>query len=285
MSATIRIRSSLTISVGLHFFFLLGWALMMSRMMDPQSASPETVYIDLADSRSLSKKNRIVETNLVKPSDQAAKDAFLGKQTQIVDRQTVAKTKMIQGAAAGSKGAQAKAPEKAQKVKERFEGKLSQLGVPMLQSRKASRSPADVGRFQNPDFGGGQAPSDYVEGMKESETTALNTREYVFFGYFHRIRERLDLAWTSTLRTEFERFYRSGRSIASEKEHTTRLMVFLTESGEIKRVQVLEESGTRDLDDAAVRAFNQAGPFPNPPRGLIESDGLVRIKWDFVLRT
>ncbi|MBL7715942.1 MAG: energy transducer TonB [Bdellovibrionales bacterium] len=284
MTSAIRLRSSLTISFGLHAFFLLAWAYVATQALTRPTPS-ETVYVELEDSKS--KRNRIVQSQLVKPSDEAKKDAFLGKQNQIVDRQTVSKTKQIQGEAAGraTQKAQAKAPEKAEKRSEKFSGKLSQLGVPMLQPKVANRAPADVGRFQNPEFGGGQAPSDYVDGLKESESTMLNTREYVFFGYFHRIRERLDLAWTATLREKFEKLYRAGRSIASEKEHTTRLMVFLNELGEIKKVQVVEESGTRDLDDAAVRAFNQAGPFPNPPKGLIEPDGLVRIKWDFVLRT
>ena len=49
------------------------------------------------------------------------------------------------------------------------------------------------------------------------------------------------------------------------------------------KVQVLEDSGLRDLDEAAVDAFREAAPFPNPPQGIVEKDGTVKIRWDFVL--
>jgi protein TonB len=38
-----------------------------------------------------------------------------------------------------------------------------------------------------------------------------------------------------------------------------------------------------DLDSAAVEAFRQAAPFPNPPKGMVEADGTIKIRWDFVL--
>ncbi len=79
--------------------------------------------------------------------------------------------------------------------------------------------------------------------------------------------------------------YRRGRTPASDREHLTRTLVTLDQRGEIVRIQIIEESGSRDLDDAAIKAFNKAGPFPNPPSGLIEANGLVQIQWQFVLRT
>ena len=80
-------------------------------------------------------------------------------------------------------------------------------------------------------------------------------------------------------------YVRSGRKLASEKNYITRLVVVLDRHGKIKAVKVLEESGARDLDDAAVDAFNRAGPFPNPPKGLVEKDGLIKIRWDFILQS
>ena len=41
----------------------------------------------------------------------------------------------------------------------------------------------------------------------------------------------------------------------------------------------------RELDDAAVEAFRQAAPFPNPPKGLIETDGTIKIRWNFVVES
>ena len=131
---------------------------------------------------------------------------------------------------------------------------------------------------------GDGVPSDYIKGLTESETTALNTREYVFFGYFQRIRERLDMAWSGLLREQVEKVYRRGRQLASDHEYTTRTMVTLNDSGKVVRVQLIEASGAMDLDEAAVQAFNKAGPFPNPPQGLMAGNMTVEIRWDFVVR-
>jgi protein TonB len=62
-------------------------------------------------------------------------------------------------------------------------------------------------------------------------------------------------------------------------------MVVLGGSGQVVRVEVLGESGTRVLDESAVRAFNKAGPFPNPPKALLGRDGTVQIRWEFILKT
>ena len=53
----------------------------------------------------------------------------------------------------------------------------------------------------------------------------------------------------------------------------------------VVRVQLLEESGAVDLDSAAVGALNKAGPYPNPPKGLLDENGNAQIRWDFVLKT
>jgi protein TonB len=121
--------------------------------------------------------------------------------------------------------------------------------------------------------------------LKQSEKTALNTREYMFFGYYQRIRERLDRAWVPILREKLVRFYRSGRQLASDMDHTTKVVVTLNQLGEIVRVQVVSESGNNDLDDAAIKAFNRAGPFPNPPRGMVGNTGQIEIPWEFVLKS
>ena len=68
-------------------------------------------------------------------------------------------------------------------------------------------------------------------------------------------------------------------------DYTTKTLVTLNARGDIVRVQLLEQSGTTDLDQAAVDALNKAGPYPNPPKGLINGSGEVQIRWDFILRT
>jgi len=48
---------------------------------------------------------------------------------------------------------------------------------------------------------------------------------------------------------------------------------------------VAQDIAELHLADAAVKAFNQAGPFPNPPQGIIDSSGEIKVPWEFILRT
>ncbi len=43
----------------------------------------------------------------------------------------------------------------------------------------------------------------------------------------------------------------------------------------------MKESGLKSFDQAAVQAFAQARMFPNPPEDMIESDGLIHLKYSF----
>ncbi len=129
------------------------------------------------------------------------------------------------------------------------------------------------------------AAEDYLEGVAESDRTLLNTKEFVFFSYFQRIRDSLDHAWRPLLQARLLTYFQSGRGLASDQSHSTRILVVLNPQGVITNVQVLSESGLHELDESAVAAFNRAGPFPNPPQGLLERDQKVRIPWEFILRT
>ena len=95
----------------------------------------------------------------------------------------------------------------------------------------------------------------------------------------------MDRAWVPILRQRLLKLYRRGRHLASDTDHSTRVLVVLNGEGEVTRVQMISESGTSDLDEAAIAAFNEAGPFPNPPKGIINSNGEVEIPWEFILKT
>jgi protein TonB len=75
-----------------------------------------------------------------------------------------------------------------------------------------------------------------------------------------------------------------GKSL-KEDELITRVLVTLDDGGKIRKIARISSSGVVELDEAAIESFEQAAPFPNPPKGIIEPDGLVRIRWDFILKT
>ena len=77
--------------------------------------------------------------------------------------------------------------------------------------------------------------------------------------------------------------WRRGEQV-KDTEMVTQLLVLLNERGEVARISRVTSSGIHDIDEAAVHAFELASPFPNPPTGMMDPDGLVRIRWDFILR-
>jgi len=284
------LKRSLAISLSGHALVALLFAWMWSASIGPFQPSlrkaPKTVWIDLAPQAPTKTQarpketpsTRIVQTEKIQRTALPAPDAFMGEQTQTVDRQTVSRNQKTQIGLSHSKAA--KAPPS-----QTTPAPLAKLGVSGLLKPGSILTKPPVPQTQWAEAApGSSAPQDFVKGLKEGERTALNTKEFVFFGYFQRIRSNLDRAWNKTLRENMERFFRRGRHLASEIDHTTRTLVVLNGVGKVLRVKVLEESGTQDLDDAAVRAFNEAGPFPNPPRGLMDTNGEISVRWDFVLR-
>lgn len=300
-----NLRSSFSLSVVAHVFFLLLCAILI--IQRPTELPRHTTYIDLQPlPQDLLNKNkaddktkpneRIVQTTKSQKSDKAAPDAFLGEQTQTVDRQTVSKDKLIQMGEAKTTTAHhdAEAKTEAKKSREEVAKKpvitpLKSLGLPILPDAKQLDELAkqrEKGEDRSDRVAkGDEAPKDYIKGLKEGETTALNTREFMFYGYYQRIRERLDRAWVPILRQKVNSLYQRGRSLASEMDYSTKILVIMNGGGEIVKIQVQTESGTQDLDDAAIKAFNLAGPFPNPPKGIVDHDGEIKIPWEFILRT
>ena len=124
---------------------------------------------------------------------------------------------------------------------------------------------------------------DHLKDLQTGPQTLLSSREFVYYSYYARIKERLRLFWEPKIKEKITRLFMSGRHIASSDEKITRLVITLDEKGKLVKVQVLGESGLKDLDDAAIEAFQLAAPFPNPPSGIVESDHTIKIRWDFIL--
>jgi TonB family protein len=124
---------------------------------------------------------------------------------------------------------------------------------------------------------------DYLRDVQKGLQTMLSTREFVYYSYYSRIKEQISQYWEPNVREKVKIVYRQGRSIASSHDRVTQLMITLDSRGQLLRVEVITASGVHDLDDAAVEAFRSAAPFPNPPKGMVESDGTIKIRWDFIL--
>lgn len=261
-------------------------------------AEPEVIKVTFQPTTSAkptpSQKTRaiqqIVQTDStgtpVKPKD----TAFLGEKDMAFDRQTVARkvdvfNKAGKGAAvAESKSMPAAKPEPKKALKDI---KLSDLGMPM-DKVVPQRAPASVAKqgVQSGDekSQGLSSTNDYIEHVSLGDFTQLNTVEFKYYGFYHRIRQKLEQFWGKSLKEKAQALYKSGRRLPASDMYTTSLRITMNNQGEIVKVHVQSSSGVRELDEAATESFNEAGPFPNPPAGMLVN-GQATIEWGFVVKS
>ncbi len=259
-------------------------------------------------------KNQVVEQSEHSINEAEPVDSrFLSAKNQTVTKQTVAKEhgefQNIKKAApqkTGPKGdgkvksdakAEAKAtPEQKEKiVRDLFKSfdaseALERQKVADRKKEKDSEQGQGLGRGNNEDIAKDGADTsrsnDYLKDVDQGLETMLNTREFKYYSYYNRIRRQLAQHWEGRVREKLSKMFKEGRAPASTgQDRVTKLMIVLNDRGTLVNVQVMSDSGVRDLDDAAIEAFRAAAPFPNPPKGIIEGDGTVKIRWDFVLES
>jgi len=301
MGALRKLSPSIISSVVLHAALLTLWAISATQSM-LTSVPRESKYIMVevdpipkTRTNADSTKNQVVQTEKAAKTAEAAPDSYLGEQTQRVDKQVVSmpKTGTAPAASRATQPREKLADSEPETKKEAAPkapvitatGALSKFGIAISATKEDSPKPKAKANPMEEGSLTAQARGEYVKGFKEGEQTMLNTREFVFYGYFQRIRERLDRAWEKSLRERLAKYFYRGRQLASETDYMTQLLVSLDAKGQIIKVQVVGASGTTDLDEAATKAFNDAGPFPNPPTGLVDNGGQVLVRWDFVLKT
>ncbi len=128
------------------------------------------------------------------------------------------------------------------------------------------------------------ATDDRLDDVQKGDRTVLSTREFRFYSYYHRIKETLRQHWKPNVERKLAMLWGKGARM-KDAEVITQVLVLLDERGHVSKITRVTSSGFLELDDAAMDAFKQAAPFPNPPTGMVDPDGLVRIRWDFILKT
>lgn len=221
-------------------------------------------------------------------------DAFLSDKTRSFERETIARNvnkfqKAAKGSATVDQAAHKPSDSTIKKTaKANKDLKFSDLGMTRAEPvQEIERAPASLSKagMENGDINerGMSATNDYVQEVKLGDFTHLNTVEYKHYGFFHRIRQKLEQFWGNSIQEKSMMIFRSGRKIASQ-DYVTSLQVTLDAKGEIVAVKILGASGVKELDDAAIESFNQAGPFPNPPKDLLVN-GRATIEWGFVVKS
>lgn len=209
-------------------------------------------------------------------------DAYLSDKDRAFDRETQARKNDVFNS--GTKGG--KTPKaKSKKID------LSDLALGRDDPfKKAAEDYTEAKNVKGSDSGearlgrGVSSTNDYLADIPLGDMTNLNTTEYKFYGFYYRIRQKLEQFWGRSIQEKAVQMFQSGRRMPSSEEVITALRISLDATGEIIAIEILGTSGIKELDDAAVESFNEAGPFPNPPKDLVVN-GKVTIEWGFVVKS
>jgi len=126
-------------------------------------------------------------------------------------------------------------------------------------------------------IGGGSV--DKLDGVASGDKTGLNSRQWKHAGFFNRMKRQVAQNWHPD--QVYVRRDPSGK-VYGTKDRLTVLNIALHPDGRLARAWVADASGVGFLDDEAIKAFQIAQPFPNPPSALIEGDSnLITFRFGF----
>lgn len=274
-----RFTSFLLLTMALHVCFLLLHT--QEKRIEDITYLPEAPLKIKVLPDSLSTRQQIARSEDTE-NREAREKAFLSDKTRSFDRQT--KARKVDTFNEGGQGAATVSPRMPRRSKSLS---LSELGTgkadPFLSAAQEYTEVKNGTKSGKRASRGVSSTSDHLEDIPPGDLTQLNTVEFKYYGFYHRIRQKLEQFWNRSIQETAESLIREGRVIASD-EHVTSLQVIMNAKGEIIGINVVGPSGVREFDEAAIESFNKAGPFPHPPRDLIV-DGRVVIEWGFHLST
>lgn len=291
-----RIQIALFFSVMLHVLFGFFNLEQFQNISKVEKKKEKRVRIVLRSKKSERKKQIVtsVSSDLKKENN---KKKFLSKKTQFVDRETVAKViGKFKEAGVGSKTAVAKKMQQKVQKKKSVSKKIKKRPSKKKKFRLSDLAATfDNIKNHNPvvkkgikngkkDKRGLGQNNDFVEDLPLGDMTKLNTVEFKYYGFYFRIKQQLEQFWGSSLQEKAKKLFRKGHRFIASENKITSLKIELDNAGNIVDIIIKGSSGIQELDDAAIEAFNKAGPFPNPPKGMIKR-GKAIIEWGFVVKS
>lgn len=297
----LNFNKSIAVSVGIHTaVVVLLLAIPHLKLQNANDQIEITLTETSTDLEHLLKPEMSPDPNKIVEFDKAVEDPnvnpnakYLAAKNNTVKKETIAQLsdqfKNVQNSQAALPKVEKKTVAKKEKTNKKVSSsaKLFDTGFDVYNSlnKKIQHEPKKFESTLSGSAGQASTATDRIKGVDQSLMTQLNTKEYKYYGYYTRIRHQLNQWWQPKVREKVTTLMTAGRKIASEDNKNTKLIIVLNNSGDLVGVQVLSASGIRELDDAAVEAFKKAAPFPNPPKGLVDSDGTIKIRWDFIVES
>jgi TonB family protein len=265
-----RVLQGFLLSVLIHLILLL---IVQQMPVGTQWDPKDKVTIEIIDpSKSQNETSRQVVRQAQTPEQEKLRDesedklAFLSEQAQRVKKQTRA---LLNGMTRN----RAEKEKAADKTKELLRRDFDAFSPAYKKTSPIKDIQADKGLSTI----GETLPTDISVGS----FTALNTDRYLFYSFYARIEELIRYRWESAVRMAIDSTPPDHFSPNASGVWKTNVEIWLKPNGEYHSAHIMKESGFRSFDRAAVQAFIQARLFPNPPKEMVEADGLIHLKYNF----
>ena len=117
--------------------------------------------------------------------------------------------------------------------------------------------------------------------IDEGDRTLLNRNRSRYWTFFDRMKRQLQREWNPQREYNKRDPY---RNVYGVKDRYTIVQITLNGDGSVQKLHLAQSSGLDFYDDEAIRALLAAAPFPNPPEGLKDEDGMIHIRYGFYLQ-
>lgn len=130
---------------------------------------------------------------------------------------------------------------------------------------------------------GASSLAEHIPGISEGAFTALNTDQFTYYTFFSRVNEQVRYRWITYVRNYLDSLSEPVLSQMARTPKSFQIEIVLNSEGHYLKSFIHHTSGESSLDMTAVDAFQNAAPFLNPPKGLVEDDNLIHLHYNFLI--
>lgn len=262
----------LLLSCIIHFivlFFVFSGRVSYEDALDPDSYKGEAVDVDVIGSGEIYRQIIGLDDDYKGDEEYNETARYLGKVNRRVQEETRARA---WGAPKNRKS----------RVQYIVQQDMDDIVGTYLKGKRPSKNKGNSGGSTDTDEYGESTTYDYLPDVRIGDDTILNTAQFIYFTFYRRVEERVVYLWNNYV-TEFIRSRPDVAENLSKRDYVTDVEAVLDKEGNFIRMQIIRSAGVTGLDQAPEQAFAVASPFVNPPEGMVEEDGLIKMRWRFIV--
>lgn|GEM_PF-923876 len=117
----------------------------------------------------------------------------------------------------------------------------------------------------------GSPSNDWLPGEKKSDSTLLNSYEFKHAAFINKVKRLVSFYADQTIHNA------QPRQPLTKASYALVIQAVLDAKGKLQSIVVSQSCGVPEFDDALAQAYRLAAPFPDPPSGMLGSDGHARL--------